>query len=782
MKFIFTILCLFVGIYCYGQGNLKGKITQNGGMPVSNINITLEKINKTTITDEKGDFSFNSIEAGTYSLKASGVNFVTSKATVKITTSKTTSVNLEITTLDTQLELVEISKKKDQTPSLTRTNTPLKDLPQSVQIVGTQQINDQQLLFIEDALKNVAGVNNSSPYGNFNYRGFETGLQEIMFNGMKGSPFAEGVSPMLSNVESIEVIHGPTAILYGQGALGGNINLITKQPKKFASVNTSLSAGNLNLYRGMADISGSFNNSKTLYAVASVGYQDGGAYLDRFKKRNLQLYGAVRYDLSLKTYIQLNGTYLNDVQTRNYTPSIPIVKTDLFALPIDFNYSGDDAYYKGSSYQAQLEVHHTFNPNWSSHLLTNLAESNSKRNEYGALGFYNPTTKELPRYFTKQYISSPSLSINPYLNGKISVAGIKNIFSFGVNTDFKRNNYPDGFMQYSANSIFLNNPDYGNFSTAGQTLFYLSDKETFTYNIFGAYLQNQFEITSKLKGLVGVRYNNYYSRYEVPSITYDGVSFDTYNEYPQVTSAFIPRFGLVYQPFKHSTFYVDYNEGFSPQYNNAKIYGGPFPPETSNNYELGYKGNFFENKLTAGIAAYRLNKSNVLTNALDPINTLLQRAIGQVRSQGIELSLGGNVTKAFFITANYANNSTKVRKSNRPAEIGQVFSNSPKHIANLWSSYQIHDGAMKGLQIGAGPRYISTRYLNVRKVDADVLKLPSYKVVDAMASYQVSNYKLQFNINNMFDKSYAQSGSYNVYVPGIPRNFLFTLAYSFKKQ
>lgn len=764
---------------CFAQSEVTGRITSNG-TAVSDVNVSLEKTSLSTVTDANGEFVFKNISAGIYELKVSGVNYVTKK--IKITVDNNPRlIQIELKPINRVLDEVQINEHRKQTGVATRTLTPLKDIPQSIQVVGQQQLKDQQALYIDDVLKNVAGVNNSSPYGNFNYRGFDTGLQEIMFNGIKGSPFPEGVSPMLSNVEAVEVIHGPTAILYGQGALGGNINIITKQPKKDLAVNVSAGAGNLNLYRAMADVAGSLNQNRSLYAVASVGYQDGGASLERFTKRNLQLYGAIRWDLAPKTYLQLTATYLNDRQTRNYAPAIPIVKDDLYALPVDFNFSGNDAYYKGSSYQFQLEGHHEFNSNWSAHLLSNFSRSGSDRYEYSASGFYNPASTGIERYFTSQQIYSPSISINPYINGKIKTGPFQHTLSTGFNADFRRNNYPNGFKQYSANTLFLNQPDYGAFDPAQQTLYYLSTKETFVYNIFGAYLQDQVELSAKLKMLLGLRYNNYFSRYEVPSITYDGVNFDTYNEYPEVTAVFIPRAGLVYQPFSHSSFYIDYNQGFSPQYNNAKIYGGPFPPETSNNYELGYKGSFMDDKFTAGLAWYRLDKSNVLTNALDPTNTLLQRAIGQVRSQGIELSVAGKLGSGWSLLANYANNSTKVRKSNKPAEIGQVFGNSPRQMANLWASYQFGIGALRGLQLGAGPRYTDSRFIGVRKLDAEVLELPSYTVVDAMAGYQFKNYKIQFNINNLFNEKYALNGSYNVYVPGLPRNFLFTLAYSFKK-
>ncbi|KQC01737.1 hypothetical protein AQF98_05030 [Pedobacter sp. Hv1] len=772
-----------VSSYCYGQGSLKGKIKQKDGAPAVAVTVSLAKTNATTATNESGEFCFQQLPEGNYTLKVSSINYAPLNTAVKITNGNTTVVNLELNIADNLLEELEISKKiVKKSTALTRTSTPLKDLPQSIQVVSERQIKDQQLLYVEESLKNVAGVNFSSPYGTFNYRGFETGLQDIMFNGMKGSPYPEGVSPMLSNVERIEVIHGPTAILYGQGALGGNINLVTKQPKKYTSFNVSAAVGNLNLYRTMADVSGSLNKAKSLYFVSSVGYQDGGVYLDNYKKRNLQLYGALRWDISPKTFVQVNGTYLNDKQTRNYQPTLPIVKNDLFAVPYRFNFSSSDAYYKGNSYQVQAEAQHQFNTNWSLHLLANVAESSSKRNEYGSLGYYNPKTTMLSRSYTKKEINSPSISINPYLNGKFNTLGIKNSFSFGINADFKRTNYPNGFFQYSANPIFLNNPEDRPFTIEGQTLFYLSTQETFTYNIFGAYIQDQIEITPKLKGLVGLRYANYYARYHVPSITYDGVEFNEYNENPEVTSAFIPRIGLVYQPWKNTSLYFDYNQGFTPQYNNAKLYGGPFDPETSNQYEFGYKGSFLDNSLLAGVSIYRIDKTNVLTNALDPSNPNLLRAIGQVRSQGVELSLTGKVTNSLFLTVNYSNNSTKVRKSNKPVEIGQTFSNSPKHMASIWASYQFEKGSLKGLQIGMGPRYTGNRFINIKRLNTDVLVLPRYTIADAMLGYQRNRYGFQFNINNIFDKRYAQSGVNTIYAPGMPRNFMFTATYSFKKS
>jgi iron complex outermembrane receptor protein len=144
-----------------------------------------------------------------------------------------------------------------------------------------------------------------------------------------------------------------------------------------------------------------------------------------------------------------------------------------------------------------------------------------------------------------------------------------------------------------------------------------------------------------------------------------------------------------------------------------------------------------------------------------------------VRSKGIELGLTGNITQQLFIIANYTHNDTRVTKSNEPSDIGTTFRNVPYHLANGWLSYKWDHTALKGLQIGLGANYVGSR-------KAYYGSLPSYRTIDAAIGYKFKSYGLQVNANNLANKTYAVSGGYSDYTPGMPRNFLVTLTASFK--
>lgn len=786
MKCLFAFCFLLLTVHSQAQhGSIKGKIIDPDHRPLTSITIQIQNTSLITVTDEEGNFFLGKIPAGNHTLLSSGIGYLARKENVTVEPGKTTTLSLELDRSRHTLKEVVIRQQRrpENATGITRSRTPLRDLPQSVQLVGRGTINDQQLFTVDEALKNVAGVNYASPMGSFYFRGYQTNARDFLTNGMKGSPYPEGVIPLLGNIEQVEVIHGPAAILYGSGTVGGNINLVSKQPKRFTTVNASVGAGSFSLYRAQADVTGAINKKKNLYFLAGADYQHGGRFTKGFDNENAQVFGSLKWDLSPRSFVQLHANYLRDRGTSNFQPEVPIYKDSLFALPRTLNVTGSDASYKGDSYQLQLIAQHGLGQRWKLHLLGGFNEARAERVNYSSLGYVNPATHQLQRAFTRQTIHSPAITANVYVSGEFTALRIKHHLTAGGDLSLLRNNYPEGIRQFAATPVNVKDPQRTPFNETNAMVYYYSRRELFRHNTTGLYVQDQLEITPQLKALAGLRFNHYYMRYHVDSLSYDMATFNPYDEKPLETTSLIPRLGVVYQPFTSTSFYIDYNQGFIPQYGNTREAGGPFKPETAHQLELGFKGNFFNGKLQPTLAVYRNTKQNVLTPDLDDPNRQKRRAVGEVRSDGIEIGVTGNIAERWQYIANYSYNHTKITKSNRPAEIGQQFSNSPHHMANGWVTWQVLRKKEQGLKVAVGGHYTGDRFIGSKQVDKQVLVLPEYFVADAMVSYQYTAFTLQLNVNNLFDKKYAQgSAGTMAYFPGTPRQVMVSLLYHFEQR
>lgn len=775
MKTILTIILSLISPLVFSQsGSLTGVILDTGERPLAGINLSLESTQSRTVTSTDGSYEFRNVPAGTYTLIASGIGYQLQKTNVQILPSRTSALNLKLDLDNQTLTEVTIFARRripETSAAITRDATPLKDIPQSIQVVDRTTIDEQQLFTVEQALKNVAGVNLSASYGAVNMRGFNTGTSAFLTNGIKGSPYPEGVMPLLGNIESIEVIHGASAILYGEGSLGGNINLVTKQPKKDFHARLSAGAGNFNTQRGIADVTGSLNKSKTLYILAGAAYQNGGRFTRDFDNRNLQIYSSLKWEADSSTSFQLNANYTRDRSTGTWVPGNPVLEgLEIFSLPDNFNYYGNDARYKGDSYQFQGIFQHKFNPDWNVNLLLGLTESRANRKEYRLSWDYDPATTALGRSFASQQLNSPTRTINPYLSGKLRIGQVENKLTAGLDVTYNRSIYPYGIRSFNAAPYFLNSPDNSPAAEATAQS-WSSSYEKFVYNTAAGYIQDHISFSSKIKALIGLRYTNYFMRYR----SFNDANSIVNDERPEVTESLTPRAGLVYQPWASTSFFADYNRGFIPQYSNEQKLGGPFDPETSHQFEIGYKGSYINGRLQPSLSVYRIDKKNVLKYYEDESLPLGYgyRPLEQVRSKGFEASLTGTVVNGLFLIANYSYNKTEISRTDDPEELGKGFYNVPKNLASAWANYTLQSTPLKGIFLGAGFSYVGER-------EAYFGKAPGYTAIDGVIGYKRNDFKVQLNANNLTDKQYILTGGYADYTPGTPANFLVTLSYTIR--
>lgn len=787
MKKILLLWVFLIGIGCQvyaQQATIRGTIVATDQTPLTGITVGLEGTSLGASTNEKGYFELRSVSPGNYNLVATGVGYTATKKNIEVKAGKVLTLSLQLNQETQTLQEVVITAdpyRATDIAALTRMSVPVRDLPQSVQAVTRTLINEQQAYRVDEALRNVAGVNVSSANVGYNFRGFTTYATEFLVNGMRGTGYPEGVSPSLANIERVEVLRGPVAILYGENAPAGNLNLVTKQPKQAFSLRSSITAGSFGLFRPQADVTGSLNKQKTLYGVAGFGYESGGRFTKNFDNQNLLLFGSLRWDITPRTSWQVNGTYNRDRATSGSAVDLPFKENDLFAVPVDFSYFPSDAKFRLQSFQIQSQLKHSFSDTWTANLWLGVSQTDVDEKLYGINDYIGVTAEDTLELFTTL---SPQITrdwvANAYVQGKLHTGSIQHAVVAGIDIRLSTSEYPQGIRTYPAKSISIHTPDDLPFIPDENSPIYnfTSHENTRTLS-HGVYvLQDFITITNKLKVLAGVRYSIYSNSSRADSLSYDGETFEPSEENPLDAHTLIPRLGVVYQPVASLSLYADYNKGFLPQYSNTRDIGGPFPPEITNQVELGIKKDWMQGKWTSTLAVYQINKDNVLVT--DPDNSLRRRVIGQVRSKGVEVTLTGNVLPNLNMLVNYAWNKTWVTKD-EPENVGKVFANSPQHLGNAWLTYQFATTILKGLKIGAGYQYSSERFMSERMLtNTTITVLPGYGRADAMASYTWKQWSLALNINNLANIRYIQNNPVydRSYFPGTPRQWMLTAAYT----
>lgn len=752
----------------YGQ--LSGTIASQKGEPLSGITITIG--NTTAVTDDEGGFTFRAIKSGTYVLEAKGIGFTATRQNVVVERGKTKNINLQLNENATLLNEVTVkatigrSYTKQNTTTGTRSNTPLRDIPQAIQIIPRQVLNDQQVYRLSDVYKNVAGVTEQSDYNYVNIRGFLTSPANFMLNGQRSSYFGLGISPQIPYAERVEVLKGPSSVLYGNGAIGGTINIVTKKPRKESFADASLTVGSFDLVRVQADVSGALNKLKTLSALLNIGAETGGSFYQDFKNKSITVTPVLLWNIGAKT--ELTSTTIFQVSHQTSSPTgIPVIGTNnLFAVPAGFRYAASDAKYNSTSIQEQLNLQHHFSSKLTGNIWASYAHRSTEAIIYQP-GGYSPRLDSITRVKGLYEGNLKGYAINAYLTYLTATGKITHTLVAGFDYNNATERYPKG-EKYWTDAIRPNKPANVAFKTAGVAAdYYDADVEEYgPIRSVGAYLQDLVSLSAKLKALLALRYDDYLNQ-----------SYFVFGGSPSGDSskatAWVPKIGLVYQPVNWVSVYGSYSHAFQPQYSNSRSAGGPFPPLRAKQWEAGIKGELLQKKLQPTVTFYEIREANVLKPDPTDATGIRQVTTGEVTSRGVELTLAGAITTNWNVLLNYAKNKIFISKSNDPSEKGTGFGDTPNDAFSAWTTYQLRP-VLNGLKIGFGYRYVGNRSVYG-------LLLPDYTVIDGLIAYQYKKIGLAVNGFNLGDKRYA-SGSFGTsyYFPGAPRTIQVSLNYNWQ--
>jgi iron complex outermembrane receptor protein len=677
-----------------------------------------------------------------------------------------------------KLGAIDISSDRQRYRSRTaitgaRLETATRDIPQAIETVTRQVLDDQQVYRLSETFRNVSGVNDAGGWNSIIIRGFELNYRNYLVNGQRGYLYSEDYSPALPNVESIEVLKGPSSVLFGDGGLGGIVNIITKKPLETAHYSINALYGSWNTLRVQADATGPLTEDKTLLYRFNIGFENGNSFIDRFQTTNITIAPVLTWRPSAQTSLTAEFTYLFDNRTINYLPGIPVINGNPLAAPTNLAAWGADANFNARNIQAQVAFKHGFNENLTLNVLLNYSNINTSAIAYGLYAARPDNLGNITLVRQVFDMLAPAYVANVFVNGKFETGAVKHSVVAGVDGNIYNGDYPKGFQYQTVPQRFnINNPQYPPIDVSRLT----NDQyETFnTFNrttTYGVYVQDLVEITEQFKLLAALRWDNY------SFLFFDDYgSNGEFRDTSTINNVIIPRIGLVYQPAEWLSLYAGYSQGFSPQSSNNSAAGGPFPPERGNQIEVGAKGDFFDGQLGASIAVYQITKQNVLTS--DPNDTagIRRLATGEARSQGAEFTLTGNLTDNWNVSANLALNETIVTQSTIAEEIGRIFGNAPAAQGSIWTTYRLDDGVLKGLRIGGGYRFVGER---VPRAGSSV-NLPAYTLFNALISYPIERFTISVNVDNITDQRYIIGGFSNTYVyPGAPRNFRINLGYTF---
>jgi iron complex outermembrane receptor protein len=640
--------------------------------------------------------------------------------------------------------------------SATRTETPLQELPQSVQVVPRQLMDDLGATRLDDVLLYVSGVARQNNFGglwdNYSIRGFsgsENGGMNILWNGFASN---RGYAPPrdTANVESVDFLKGPAAALYGNSEPGGTINVVTKKPQFKAANSLDLSVGTNNFYRSALDSTGALSNTMAYRLNAAT--ETRGGVRDQVRSKREFFAPALTWALGDHTILNYEAEFLR--QKAPLDRGVAAVNGNPGALPVSrFLGEPNDGDIKMENQNHLLTLEHRLNEDWQ--LRTGIFHKQGTLDGYSteasSLRADNSTLWRQRRY--RDY-SWHDTSLQAEIGGKFATGGIRHEVLAGVEADWMTLDQRMLRVNPSAGApyaIDIANPVYGQAQPTPLPNTDTAERQTSA----GLYLQDQLSLGQRWKLLAGVRADSFRS-------TLDNRRTGVATR--QDKGAVSPRLGLTYLISDAFSAYASASKSFRPN-SGSDVNGNAFSPETGRAGEVGLKWQSQDRRSGATLAVFDIAKQNALT--ADPANAGFSVAAGEVRSKGIELDFSGKLDRHWRITGNLAYTDAYVSRDNTLA-VGSRLVNVPRTSGSLLAVFE--DADARGGVWGAGG---GLNYVGARTGDqAGSFELPSYVTARALAYWQLTpRVKLSLDVNNLFNKRYYASSYSNLWImPGDGRS------------
>lgn len=648
--------------------------------------------------------------------------------------------------------------------SATKIDAPLRDIPQTVNVIPQELLRDLAAGSMEDVMKGVPGVGLSHGDGQrdqVTIRGF-TAIADQFIDGMRDDAlyFRD-----LSNIEQVEVIKGPASVLYGRGSSGGMINRITKKPG-IDKTEISATVGSWNRKRGEFDVARKLSDQGVAFRVTGAK-EDADGYRDQQFLEREALSPSLLWKLNADTSLLVQAEYLADRRLTDF--GIPAYK----GAPVNVapgTYFGAanarDVDFSQSRVKAlAVALDHRLNANWSLRNAFRRYDYTLNRNNT-LVGSVNEAAQTASLTHGNVRREEDGYFNQTELTQRADFFGMQHQVLYGV--EFSKQD-KDQVNRSQANVATVNIfkpvlpvlPLAANVAPGTDNLGILKNASV--------YVQDLATLTPQWKLLAGVRYDDFSQETRERRVGQKNLN--------RTDRAWSPRAGLVYQPSGTQSYYASFSKSFQPSgetfalaANNAAI-----DPERTTNKEVGAKLDLLGGKATLGASLFRLERSGIKSS--DPVTNVLL-PIGTQRTDGLELTFNGDLGQGWQVVSGLALLDAEITKSIARDDGQQVQGKrptlTPKHSASLWLNKTLGSGWFTG----AGLNYQGDRFANT----GNTATLAGYTLVDAMLAYRTAAYDVQLNVNNLFDREYIVSGhgsSKLLNMPGAPRNVRVTARYRF---
>jgi iron complex outermembrane receptor protein len=668
-------------------------------------------------------------------------------------------------TADEAHALDAVTVVAERATTATKTDTPLTETPQAISVVTSALFTDRGARNLQETLRYSAGVAADA-------WGLDTRADASTIRGLDPVQYVDGMrklygfSPMarpeVYGLERVEVLRGPSSVLYGAGATGGIINAMSKRPRFEDAGEVGLQVGNFDRYQLQGDVTGTLGESGNLAGRLVGVVRDSGMQTDRIDDDRIYIAPSLTWR-GERNNLTVMASYQRD-RTASSQQFLPVAAT-LKAPPgrkLDpSTFLGDEDFDKlhTRSVSATVLFDHAFNDmvTWRSNLR------------------YIDSKTDFREIFPDTY-SNPE---DPFIDADDRVL---NRLTYGVKPDNRiltsDNSLQFDFATGAFRHLLLAGVDYTDFREESSTF----SGTTTPIDIYrpvstgvtvpeytrlpnqrttqtGLYLQDQIRYADRVSLVLGARRDR--SRSQTQGLP------------DQTDNATTYRVGLIGELTDTISPYLSYSESFLPVAG-QDLYGNSFDPMRGHQVETGVKWQPARNAMFTA-AIYRITETNRQTN--DPDNVLNVVQTGEIESKGFELEGAYVFDNDLTVTASYSRNEAEVTKSNFAPEVGQRLNDTPQDLASVWLAKGFRVGDDMLLRAGLGGRYVGS---TVSTGATNTVRTPSYTLADALLELQLPEWSFALNVTNLFDKAYfAPCRNFGDCFSGNPRTVVGTVTYRF---
>jgi catecholate siderophore receptor len=663
----------------------------------------------------------------------------------------------------------------------TKSSAPLRDVPQTVNVIPKQLMTDQGARSMQDVLRNVPGISMSSGDGQrdqVTIRGFSAIADQFIDGVRDDSLYFRD----LSNIERVEVLKGPAAVLYGRGSSGGLINRVTKKPARKSFGELSFTAGSNRLQRMTVDANAGLGEGAALRVTGA--YEDSNTFRDQGFLERSSIAPSISVDLASATKLLVQGNYSKDRRITDF--GIPSFNGRPVDVPRETYYGSGNAARDDytatevSSLNAILD--HRFSETFSVRNIARYYTYDLDRNNTLPGGTVDAATQTIGRNRGNIHRQEDGYFNQTDFTLKADWGSIKQEILFGAEVG-KQNKFQQFANQANIDRVSIFNP--GGVVAPPISAATLNGAAAIpansTFDVLGVYVQDQIAFTPQVKALVGVRYDTFEQNTEFAR---------TLAPLAREDKTWSPRAGVVWQPNDVTSFYVSYSKSFQPSgesfalaANNAQN-----KPEKTENNEIGTKLDLFDGRFSVTASLFNLERSEIKTT--DPANPTVLINVGKQRTRGLELTANGRLSFGIELAAGYAfldgliveSNSTQaapqVANLQTPAQQIRLQGNrpslTPKHSGFIWATVPLR----AGFSAGGGLNYSADRFAS----PSNAVVLPGFVTADLAAYYRSKKFDVALNLKNATNKKYiaaGHGGNDNLLLPGAPRELQMTVAIKF---